>query len=110
MKKIIILHAFTGIFLLFSIAANATTSEGKPAYQLNRQQFSLIQVFLDTIPVPVKPVQFIGEDQVTEKPVASIIKVVPKVRKLSVPKPVSVKVIPIKIIKPRIIKPILKLL
>lgn len=110
MKNIIILFVFTGINLLFTLTANATTSKEKTGCKLNRKQVFLIQVFLDTIPVPAKPAPVITAEQLIEKPLASVIKVVPKVRKVSVPQPVLLKVIPIKIIKPKIIKPVLKLL
>lgn len=108
MKRIIILNVFTAIFVLCSIAVSAKTSEGKSTCRLNRDDIHI--KVSDTIPVTMKPAEVTGTKPVTEKPVISVIKTVPKARRVTVPKPVTVKVKPVKIIKPKIIKPVLKVL
>ena len=110
MNRTIILNAFTGIFLLCSISVCAKANEVKPACILNRENNLFMHVLTDTIPTAVKPVEATAAKPVTEKPVATVIKEVPKARKVAVPKPVTVKVNPVKIIKPKIIKPVLKVL
>lgn len=69
---------------------------------------------MDTIPekksteVETKPAADKKTD-VEKKPVAKIIKVVPKAHKQPIPVPVKIKVKPIKIPKPVIIKPVIKI-
>lgn len=69
---------------------------------------------MDTIPekknaeVETKPGKTKQTD-VEKKPVAKIIKVVPKAHKQPIPVPVKIKVKPIKIPKPVIIKPVIKI-
>jgi hypothetical protein len=111
MKRVNILIVFTGIFLLCHLSFFAKASEGIPTCILNRERVAFIRKMLpDTIPAPVKTVEAPATKPVAEKPVASVIKAVPKARRVAVPKPVTVKLTPVKIIKPKIIKPVLKVL
>lgn len=89
---------------------SAKANEIKSARILNRENIKLLKIITDTLPSPVKPAEAASAKPVTEKPVATVIKEVPKARKVAVPKPVTVKVKPVKIIKPTIIKPVLKVL
>lgn len=109
MKRIISIPAFTGIFLFCSLLAQAKVKEGKPACNLTRE-YSVIQILSDTIPAPVKPAEATSTKPAIAQPVATIIKTVPKARKVSVPQPVVIKVKPVKIIRPKITRPILRVL
>ncbi len=110
MKRFITYSILAAIGLLCSIGANATTSDAKPAYIPAREFTSSVSFMLDTIPVPVKAAEATSTKQATGKPVATVIKAVPKARKVAVPKPVIIDVKPVKVIKPKIIKPVLKVL
>lgn len=110
MKKIISIPFFTGIFLFCSMLAQAKIKGEEPAYSLTREYISVIQILSDTIPAPVKPAEATSTKPAIAQPVATIIKTVPKARKVSVPQPVVVKVKPVKIIRPKITSPILRVL
>ena len=110
MKRIVILNVFTVIFLLCSQVAAAKINTGKTACSPGREHASFIQVMPDTIPVVPKPAEATTANNEPVKPVVTVIKEVPKARKVSVPKPVTIKVKPVKIIKPKIIKPLVKVL
>lgn len=110
MKRTIILQVVTGFFLFCSLAAQGKGGEEKSRFILNGKHVCFGQVFLDTIPTPVKTTDVSIAKPATEKPVADVIKSVPKARRVSAPKPVQVKVKPVKVLKPRILKPVLKVL
>lgn len=108
MKKYFLLILFTGFFYLVSIPCIAVGKGVNPVRHIKYMQV------MDTIPekknaeVETKPGKTKQTD-VEKKPVAKIIKVVPKAHKQPIPVPVKVKIKPITIPKPVIIKPIIKI-
>ncbi len=109
MKGIIFFKPLMGIFLLGSITFCAKASEGKPSSNITIKLMTALDAKTDTIPTPIKSAEAGSAKPVTEKPVAGIIKVVPKARRVTVPRQV-IKVVPVKLVKPKIIKPVIKLL
>lgn len=109
MTRRIILHIVTGFIVLCPLVANAKTINGKTPGKLSLKQVLMAQLITDTIPAPSITTEITSPTPETIKPVVMVIKEVPKARRVSIPKPVSVKIIPVKIIKPKIIKPVLKL-
>ena len=111
MKALIIFRGLVGIFLLgfIPICAMASQSEGNPACGISIEFMKLAKPNFDTIPGTAKPAESTTTKPVEEKPVVTVIKQVPKARKVSVPRQVTVKVRPVKAIKPKIIKPVIKL-
>ncbi len=120
MKKIFILNFITVIGLYCGLPLSAKAGYGKcSSTSRDKQGLStgrpLMSLPMDTIPV-AKPVEtpagspVTAAKPVTEKPVATVIKAVPKARKVAVPRQVAVKVKPVKVVKPKIIKPVLKVL
>ena len=103
MKGAIIGKVFIGIFFFMALPHFVRAGSGEPADSI---QFS--PVVIDALPtdtiIPKKKVK-----REEEKP-ATVIKIVPKARRQSIPIPVKVKVKPVKIIKPKIIKPVIKVI
>ena len=98
-----------GILFLGSTSFCAKASEVKPGSHITIEIIIRLNANTDTIPSLVKPAQVEPAKPVIENPVAGIIKVVPKARRVTVPRQV-VKVVPVKLVKPKIIKPVIKLL
>jgi hypothetical protein len=81
-----------------------------PAKQITSET-ATISLQTDTLPPSKKITEAPGDKPVpNDKPVANVIKVVPKARRQMVPVPVNVKIKPVKIIKPKIIKPVIRVL
>jgi hypothetical protein len=111
MKGAIILKGFIGMFFMISIPQWALAIDGKPVGNILFNHTAISQMQSDTIPPPKKNMENNNQpgENVDKKPVAGVIKVVPKARRQSVPIPVNVKVKPVKIITP-IIKPVIRIL
>ncbi len=121
MKKLIILNIVTAIGLFCVLPSAAKAGNGKCSIAIRDENgliigIPVIALPMDTLPAATKPVETTAGNPVTaakpivEKPVATVIKAVPKARKVSVPRQVTVKVKPVKVVKPKIVKPVLKVL
>jgi hypothetical protein len=109
MKRSIIFQSILILCLFWGLKAGATTVSKAP--YIRTAEFVYPGVLLaDTIPAGVKPAEAATAKPATDKPVTTVIKAVPRARKVAVPKPVTIKVTPVKVIKPKIIKPVLKVL
>ena len=109
MKRSIIFQSILTLCLFCGLKAGATTVS-KPAHMRTVEFVYRAGLLADTIPAAVKPAEATTAKPATDKPVATVIKAVPRARKVTVPKPVTIKVKPVKVIKPKIIKPVLKVL
>jgi hypothetical protein len=103
MKEAIIYKVFIAIFFFIALPHLVWAGSGKPVDTTRFSNTVIIALPSDTI-IPKKKVSS-GE----EKP-ATVIKIVPKARRQSIPLPVKVEVKPVKILKPKIIKPVIKVL
>ena len=111
MKGGIIGKGLIGIFFLISIPGWALASEGKPVCPMLLNPIAINHIMADTVPPSKKITEAPADKPVpNDKPVAKVIKVVPKARRQTVPVPVNVKIKPVKIIKPKIIKPVIRVL
>jgi hypothetical protein len=103
MKGAIIGKVFIGIFFFIASPYFVRAGSGQPVDTIKFNPAAINALPSDTI-IPKKKVK--TEE---EKP-ATVIKIVPKARRQSIPVPVNVKVRPVKIIKPKIIKPVIKVI
>lgn len=114
MKRKIILQSFTGIFLLCCLPFFMKGARKRPAGFSRDELAFIVMPLTDTIPAAAKPTEGTKPGPAiapnTGKPVATVIKEVPKARKVAVPRPVAIKVKPVKVVKPKIIRPVLKVL
>ncbi len=93
------------LFFLLSSPVWASAVDGRPSISFKHYYLGAAGLMTDTVPQPVKTA-----DKGEAKPVETVIKAVPKVRKQAIPVPVIPTVKPVKIIKPKIVKPVLKIL
>jgi hypothetical protein len=103
MKGAIICKVFLGISFFIALPHVTLAGAGKPVDTLQVNPAVIHALPSDTI-IPKKKTKRVEEKH------ATVIKVVPKARRQSIPIPVKVKVRPVKIIKPKIIKPVLKVI
>jgi hypothetical protein len=114
MKRIIIIQIVAVVFLFCCLPFFTKAGHGKRiCYHRDAQEFGVV-VLADTIPAAARPTEA-GKPApavapIAGKPVAGVIKEVPKARKVTVPRQVTVKVQPVKVIKPKITRPVLKVL
>lgn len=110
MKRCIIFIVVILPFLFCCATASAKTGEERPGHIFTMETGLLIPMQSDTLPPPVKPPEAVTVKPGEEKVVVTVIKEVPKARKVSVPRQVTSKVKPVKAIKPKIIKPVVRIL
>lgn len=110
MKKRIITQLVSGFLLLCSVRASAAAKETNMINSHCQEYSGYLLAVPDTIPAPAHQPVASPAKPTAEKPVAAVIKAVPKARRVVAPKPVQVKVKPVKVIKPKIVKPVLKVL
>ena len=110
MKGAIIGKCLIGILVLISSPQWIMARAVHPAKQITSET-ATISLQTDTLPPSKKITEAPGDKPVpNDKPVAKVIKVVPKARRQTVPVPVDIKIKPVKIIKPKIIKPVIRVL
>ena len=110
MKGAIIGKCLIGILVLISSPQWIMARAVHPAKQITSET-AIISLQTDTLPPSKKITEAPGDKPVpNDKPVAKVIKVVPKARRQTVPVPVDIKIKPVKIIKPKIIKPVIRVL
>ena len=96
--------------LLFPAIVLANNDERCDCRSAQRIDFYGTAPSVYTLPSPVKPVEAPTATRTIATQGTAVVKKVPKARKVTVPRPVTVKVNPVKVVKPRIIKPVLKVL
>jgi hypothetical protein len=116
MKRIIIFTNLTTIGLFCSLPFFAKAGDIQSTCTTGDERIISLAMPLDTLPAAAKPAEATTGNPakegkpMTEKPVAIVIKEVPKARKVAVPRQVNIKVKPVKVVKPKLIKPVLKVL
>jgi len=103
MKGAIICKVFMGISFFIALPHFVLADSGKPMDNIKFNHTAISALRSDTI-IPKKKVESAEEEP------ATVIKVVPKARRQSIPIPVQVKVRPVKIVRPKIIRPLMKVL
>ena len=99
-----------GMLVLISTPQWIMAKAVHPAKQITSET-AVISLQTDTVPPSKKITEAPADKPVpNDKPVAKVIKVVPKARRQAVPVPINVKIKPVKIIKPQIIKPVIRVL
>lgn len=110
MKGTIISIVFAASLLFCCVTVSAKTAKGKSTCTFTMENDLLISMASDTIPSPEKSPEAGIVKPDAEKTVVTVIKEVPKARKVSVPRQVIPRVKPVKVIKPKIIKPVVRIL
>ncbi len=116
MKRIIILTNLTAIGLFCILPFFAKANHIKNICALRNERVVSLAMPVDTIPAAAKQAEAATANPakagkpITEKPVATVIKEVPRARKVAVPRQVTIKVKPVKVVKPKLIKPVVKVL
>lgn len=110
MKRTIRSIVFTASLLFCCTAVFAKTGKGKSGCIFTMGSELLIPMGSDTIPAPAKSPEAATVKPDAEKAVVTVIKEVPKARKVPVPRQVTSKVKPVKVIKPKIVKPVIRIL
>lgn len=105
MKGTILLKGFIGVLFIISIPQLVLANDSKPVCNFTMDRIAFNSIQSDTLP-PAKTITAGTNDN----PAATIIKEVPKARRLPVPIPVSINVKPVIMIKPKIIKPLIRVL
>jgi hypothetical protein len=103
-----------GLMLWFFSAClrgSANTVDTRPVAVINCKRLALeVSITTDTIPSPVKA-STAGATQPAGAATGTVIKVVPKARKVPVPRQVkTIKPVKVNISKPKIIKPVIRIL
>lgn len=110
MKGAMIGKCLIGMLIIISTPQWIMAKAIHPAKQITSET-AVISLPTDTVPSSKKITEAPREKAVpNDKPVAKVIKVVPKARRQMVPIPVNVGIKPIKIIEPKIIKPVIRVL
>ncbi|HEV2830893.1 MAG TPA: hypothetical protein VGW31_02830 [Hanamia sp.] len=112
MKGAMIGKCLIGMLVLISTPQWIMAKAVYPAKQITSET-AIISLLKDTVPTLKKITNAPGDKPVpNDKPVAKVIKVVPKARRQTVPVPVNVKIKPVKIkpniIKPKIVRPVIR--